>query len=258
MDDPEAELELLHATYRQFSTVNRWIARWPTLYRRWMRPVFRELSGGEDRGLPGCERGPVLTVLDVGCGGGDLAWLLGHLAARDGFRVEVTGIDPDPRAFRFARDQAAGGGPPGVRGAAGSVSFRNARAETLARAGERFDVVVSNHVLHHLPEGEVSSFMETVASLTRHRALVADIERSLPAWHLFGALTRLPGFRGSFVREDGLVSIRRSFTWEELQDLVPPGWRVTRVAPFRLVARWDAAGRLDEAGPPRPSRHGAP
>ncbi len=234
MDRPDVDPALLHATYRRFALVNRFLARWPTLYRRFLRPVLAPASRGADRGLPGCERGPLVTILDVGSGGGDLARLLAHLATKDGFRVEVTGIDPDPRAHRFARDGQVGG-------AGGAVTFRQAHAGDLVEEGRRYDLVVSNHVLHHLPPGGVGAFLGTVEALARRRALVADIERSPMAWHLFGALTRLPGFRGSLIRDDGLLSIRRSFTRDELQAEVPPGWQVGRMTPARLLALRDPA-----------------
>src|SRR5699024_7840642 len=43
------------------------------------------------------------TVLDIGCGGGDVACALARWARRDGVDLRVTGIDPDPRAHDWAR-----------------------------------------------------------------------------------------------------------------------------------------------------------
>ena len=44
-----------------------------------------------------------LRVLDVGTGGADLPRSLARWAARRGARVEVLGIDPEPRAIAYAR-----------------------------------------------------------------------------------------------------------------------------------------------------------
>ena len=41
----------------------------------------------------------------------------------------------------------------------------------------------------------------------------------------------------SFIRVDGLISIRRSYTPSELSAAVPPGWRVEKRMPARLLLR---------------------
>lgn len=213
MDRPDCDPERLRNTYRDFPVVNRWLAGWSHLYRRYLRPV-----------LAGSAPGRIATLLDVGSGGGDVARHLAALARRDGIALEVTGIDPDPRAVAFARSKDA----PGVR-------FRTAWASELAAVGERFDLVVSNHVLHHLPDHDLRSFLDTLEALARRRALCSDIARSRVGYLLFATVTA-PFFRDSYLRTDGLVSIRRSYTRAELAAAVPAGWEVRSAFPFRLLA----------------------
>jgi SAM-dependent methyltransferase len=147
-------------------------------------PVLRAVAG-EERGLEGCERGRPIRLLDVGSGGGDLAREIQRWGRRDGFRLEVTGIDPDPRALAYAR--SAIDAEPGP-----VVTFRQARAADLVAAGERFHVVVSNHVLHHLATAEVPGFLADLEALASHRVVVSDIERSTVGYALFSALAALP------------------------------------------------------------------
>jgi hypothetical protein len=45
---------------------------------------------------------------------------------------------------------------------------------------------------------------------------------------------------GTFIRVDGLRSIRRSFTVPELRDVLPGGWRAEAAAPHRVLAIRDA------------------
>ena len=40
MDDPDCNLDLLHATYRQFKTVNRLIGGWNRIYKSYIRPAL--------------------------------------------------------------------------------------------------------------------------------------------------------------------------------------------------------------------------
>ena len=223
MDDPGCDEATLLRTYAQFRVINAAVTGWRGTYRDLVRPVLR-------RDLP-------TTVLDVGCGGGDLARSLRRWAARDGYRLEVTGIDPEPRALAWAtsRPQVAG------------VTFRQGFSSDLVAEGAEFDVVVSNHVLHHLDDGQLQGLLADSARLARRRAVHSDIARNGWAYGLFSVAT-LPFFPGSYIRADGLVSIRRSYTPAELAAVLPPGWRVETRVPFRNLAVHDVPGGRDGDG----------
>jgi hypothetical protein len=60
-----------------------------------------------------------------------------------------------------------------------------------------------------------------------------DLIRSPAAFALF-SVAALP-FRQSFIREDGLTSIRRSYTRAELAAAAPPGWSVEHSSVFHQV-----------------------
>ncbi|MFF2317183.1 class I SAM-dependent methyltransferase [Arthrobacter sp. NPDC058097] len=209
MDRADCDPDRLHRTYKQFALVNRVVSGWHRLYRTRVRP----LAAGSGQA----------TLLDVGCGGGDLAVMLARWAARDGVPLHVTGVDPDERAFRFA---AARKPIPGVE-------FRQAGSGDLLAEGKRYDVVISNHVLHHLTTAELQAFLDDSARLARSLALHNDLSRSAAAYALFSA-GALP-LTGSYIRGDGLTSIRRSYTVPELAAVVPAGWTVEPHAPFHCL-----------------------
>src|SRR5690606_11885498 len=141
-----------------------------------------------------------------------------------------TALDADDRAIRWARERGGG------------VSYRCAHTRALVVAGERFDMVVSNHLLHHLIGTELSDLLADSVRLVAEHGLVLhrDIARSRFAYRAFAAGT-WPFARnvlaGSFIREDGLTSIRRSYTAREIASAVPPGWHVRQVFPSRLELR---------------------
>ena len=212
MDLPDCDPVRLERTYRQFGLVNGALSGWRRLYRQEIRPLLSAESA--------------TTLLDVGSGGGDLAIRLSRWAAKDRVRLHVTGIDPDGRAHAFAA------GRPPLPG----VDFRQAHTTELLREGLSFDVVISNHVLHHLQPAGLQQFLADSEALARTKVLHNDLRRSPAAYALF-SVAALP-FRGSFIREDGLTSIRRSYTPQELAALAPPGWRVERTSAFhQLLAR---------------------
>lgn len=215
MDDPDCDLARLHTTLRRFSVVNRLVSGWGTVYRSRVAPHLRRL-------------GRPARVLDLGCGGGDVIARLAALARREGLVAEWVGVDPDERALAVARRYAG----PGIR-------FEATDSAALRAAGERFDLVISNHVLHHLDEAAFAAFRDDSLALVedgpRGLVLHGDIARGRAAYGLY-AVGITPLAPGSFLRTDGLRSIRRSFTAPELADALGPGWRVEQPAPFRVLA----------------------
>ncbi len=209
MDDPACNLGKLRATYARFGTVNRIFSGWWTLYQRYLRP---RLSADRSSRL-----------LDVGFGGGDIPRALLSWAERDGLALCIKAIDPDPRAAAFAHDS-----PLHSR-----LSFEQTDTHTLRTRGESFDIVISNHLLHHLSDAEVKGLCCDSAALGRV-VLHNDIARADVAYIGFAALTG-PFFRGSFITPDGLTSVRRSYTPDELRAVVPSGWRVSSPYPYRLL-----------------------
>lgn len=215
MDDPGADLRMLERTYRRFTLVNATLSGWRGLYRRRIRPLVR----GRD-----------IRILDIGSGGGDIARALAAWSAGDAARTQVVAADADDRATEWASEQD---GP-------SNVSYVTATSRELRDAGEQFDFVVSNHLLHHLSERELMAVLEDSTGLLRPAglALHSDIARSAAAYALFGAVTwpfTRNLLRDSFIRDDGLTSIRRSYTAQELDAATPAEWRATSAIPYRVI-----------------------
>ncbi|MBW8763059.1 MAG: methyltransferase domain-containing protein [Microbacterium sp.] len=221
MDDPHADQRMLEHTYRRFALINSVVSRPGLLYRRDIRPRAR--------------RGRV-RILDVGSGGGDLCRMLAARLRRDGLPAHITALDADDRATRWASAHDAGA----------AVRYLCAHTADLVRVGETFDIVLSNHVLHHLGPDELQQLLSETRVLAGDGGLVVhgDIARSRFAYVLFAALT-LPLAKnllaGSFIRDDGLTSIRRSYTASELAAVAPSGWQVRTGIPSRIELRWGPA-----------------
>lgn len=219
MDETSADRRMLERTYLRFEPVNRVVSRPGLLYRRDIRPR--------------AGRGP-LRILDVGAGGGDLCRLLAARLRRDRLRAEITALDADERAVSWARARDGGAG----------IRYLHAMTADLVDAGEVFDVVLSNHLLHHLTVEELPRLLEESMRLVHPAGLVLhrDIARSRAAYVLFAIGTlplRSTLLAGSFIREDGLTSIRRSYTVRELSATAPAGWSVRGGVPGRLELRWE-------------------
>jgi 2-polyprenyl-6-hydroxyphenyl methylase/3-demethylubiquinone-9 3-methyltransferase len=111
-----------------------------------------------------------LRMLDIGCGGGILCEPLARLGAA------MVGIDPAANNIAVAQRHA---GQAGL-----AIDYRAATAETLAAAGENFDIVLAMEVVEHVTD--VGLFVALAAALVRPGGLlfVATINRTMKSFAL--------------------------------------------------------------------------
>jgi 2-polyprenyl-3-methyl-5-hydroxy-6-metoxy-1,4-benzoquinol methylase len=221
--DETCEPEVLENTYRNFAYINRVVSRWHYVYKHYLRPLAVKTRP--------------LELLDVGFGGGDVIAQLCRWAQQDGVDVRIHAIDSDARALEYVQKHRN----------LTSVTFEHATSRELVSRGQKFDAVISNHLLHHLDESSVHALCQDSRYLSRHLVVHNDLERSALAYAGFGVVTA-PLFRRSFIREDGLISIRRSFSKVELEHLAPAGWQVNRLFPYRLLLTYQHSPATQEEG----------
>lgn len=106
-----------------------------------------------------------LKLLDIGCGGG----LVSEPMARAGFAV--TGADASGKNIAAASLHGQQGGL--------SIDYRQTTAETLAEAGETFDVVLNLEVIEHV--ADLKSYLAASARLVAPGGImiVASLNKTL-------------------------------------------------------------------------------
>ena len=213
MDRPDCDPLLLSNTYRQFTTINKLLSGWGTIYRNEIRPL-----------LLSCESVP--SILDIGCGGGDILRFLRERCKKDGIEVSFTGIDPDSRSMDYLAGVPADP----------AINYRMCTSSQLLTEGRQFDLVLSNHLMHHLSEEALLQVVSDAESLSRKLVLFTDIERSRTGLFLFGMVAPLL-FKESYIVEDGIISIKKSYTKNELRDLLPSHVVVQHSFPFRVLVK---------------------
>lgn len=216
MDRSDCDRNKLFQTYSQFRIINRLLSQWKVIYKRWIRP---KLSAQK-----------INTFLDIGFGGGDISLTLADFARQDGFSISITAVDTDSRALQYIQEK-------GIYDP--DIKFIYQDALELAEQGETFDFIISNHLLHHLPEQKFPGFLSACETMAEQRVIFNDIHRSDFSIPLFWSFTSI-FFRNSFIKEDGIKSIRKSFTQNELKALHPQGWYSQKIFPFRLLLMYDA------------------
>jgi SAM-dependent methyltransferase len=171
--------------------------------------------------------GPSPRILDAGCGSGDV---LAELRRAGGGRALAVGLDLKPLHLAAA--------PEGIHRVAGDV-------RALPFAPRSFDVVTASLFLHHFDAPELPAVLAGLWSLARRALVVNDLRRARVPY-VFGRLTFRALFRSPVSVADGLTSIRRAFTDDELAEAFAaagiPGARIRRTWPYRLVAVAERAG----------------
>jgi 2-polyprenyl-3-methyl-5-hydroxy-6-metoxy-1,4-benzoquinol methylase len=172
------------------------------------------------------------SVLDVACGHGDALRRIATMARRHGQEARLIGLDMNPWAIRAATE------------ATDDPAITYVTGDVFAYQPEpRPDFVISAQFTHHLTAVEIVRFIRWMEATAQCGWFISDLHRHWLPYYGFPLLARA-AFWHRFVREDGQISIARSFRATEwhalLQEagLKPPDVAVTWHLPFRLcVAR---------------------
>lgn len=174
-------------------------------------------------------RGGPFRVLDVGFGDGDMLRRIARWAARRGHGVELVGVDLNPRSELAARAHT----PP-------EMAIRWITGDYADLAGERWDVVISSLVAHHMTHAQLVDFLRFMDAHARAGWLVNDLHRHRFAHGGFPLLALLAGWH-RIVRFDGTLSIARSYRPAEWPPILAEAGvrdaRVYRAFPFRLCVQ---------------------
>lgn len=170
--------------------------------------------------------GRSLKVLDVGFGHGDMLRRIARWGAKRGVICELVGIDLNPRSEEVARAATPADLP---------ITYRTGDYAMLA--GEGWDAVVSSLVAHHMSHEQLLAFLGFMERESARGWLVNDLHRHALAHFGYPLLARVMGWH-RIVREDGTLSIARSYRPEEWPDILEnaaiDGAEVRRWFPFRL------------------------
>jgi ubiquinone/menaquinone biosynthesis C-methylase UbiE len=172
---------------------------------------FNRIGGGrairnELRRLSGSWRGPI-RILDVGSGSADIPRMIARWARRARLPVTIVCLDSSDDALAWAR---------GASREFPELRFVRGDARSLPFAPRSFDYVVCSLLLHHLGDEQVVRALQAFEGVAARGLVLCDVIRRRRAWLWAKAVTT---FGNAVVRFDGPLSVRRSFTLEEIREL---------------------------------------
>lgn len=164
-------------------------------------------------GASGRGDGSGLDVVDLGCGPGNISFLL----ARRWPAARVLGIDGSAAMLTIA-ERRRRREPAGLE----QLRFRRVVLPDRSLAGP-FDVIVSNSLLHHLHDPAV--FWASVAQLARQASwvYVRDLRRPSSLLELAGLVERHAAAAAPVLRRDFAASLNAAFTPAEVRQQLRQG-----------------------------------
>lgn len=169
------------------------------------------------------------SVLDVGAGSGELLRVVAEFARKSNRKTNLTGLELNERSAQAILEESKNYAEiTAIRGDALNLPFDD----------DSFDYVICSLFTHHFTDENVIKILREMNRAARRGIYVIDLHRHKAAYFLYTKFLSLV-IRSSLVREDGALSILRSFKPDELENLARnAGLRninVKRHLPFRLV-----------------------
>jgi SAM-dependent methyltransferase len=192
-------------------------------------PVLRWL----DRALKDYPKDRPVTVLDIGCGYGDLLRAIRVWAQKRGRPVRLIGVDLSSQVIDVAR---------AVTSAHGDIDYHAADIFTFTPPVP-IDFAVTSLVAHHLPDELIVRFLRWMETMSARGWMIYDLQRSIVPFHfiaLAGVVLRLH----PVVTYDGRISVARSLTRREWEERLAAAGIPRAVVDLRWFMFRFAIGRL--------------
>jgi 2-polyprenyl-3-methyl-5-hydroxy-6-metoxy-1,4-benzoquinol methylase len=174
---------------------------------------INQLLGGNQLTLRGVQelignisKATAITIVDVGCGNGDMLRTLADYGLKNNLNFQLIGIDANSFTVKHAQ-QLSQNYP--------NISYQCEDIFDKSFKELKYDIVLCTLTLHHFKDNEIIHLLNVFNANSNIGIVINDLHRSAIAYRLFQALCFV--FRlNNMSREDGLISILRGFKKVEL------------------------------------------
>ncbi len=200
MDRPQVVSEELQVDLRNLQQLNRYFGSYALIrhfLRRWFSP------------------GSSVSAIDFCTGFGDIPRFIIDWCRSHGVSARISAVDSQPATLQLATERSS---------SYPEITFAVSDVFKFVPPGP-VDFVFCSLALHHFPDDAAIRLLQQASSLARRGVLVADLERTdLGIAAIYLLTTCL--FREPMTRFDARLSIRRAFSFTEMQGLATQaGWR---------------------------------
>ena len=169
------------------------------------------------------------SVLDVGAGSGELLRVTAKWARETSRRASLVGLELNERSAQAILDESTD-----FR----EISSVRASGFELPFGDGSFDYAIQSLTLHHFDDAGAVKILREMARVARRGIFVIDLNRNPVAYLFYTTIGHL-FLHNRLIREDGALSILKSFTPEEMEQIARqaglPNAKVDKHFPSRLV-----------------------
>lgn len=196
MDDFSMKGDLLRDTLDKLGNINKWLGG------------NRVTLDGIKKLLKNHPKDKIYTILDLGCGHGDILRLIADFGRKNNYKFKLIGIDANQDTIDYANELSV---------SYSELSFRNEDVFSEAFQELDYNIVLATLFLHHFKNEEIKSLLATFSNKATLGIVVNDLHRSKIAYGLFKLLGLV--ISNDMIKQDGLTSILRAFKREDLVDI---------------------------------------
>lgn len=149
-----------------------------------------------------------LTIVDVGCGNGDMLRAIANYGNKNNLKFNLIGIDANAYtvdyAIKLSKEYP-------------NISYKCEDIFNEAFTQLKYDIVLCTLTLHHFKNNEIDYLIQLFSKQARLGIVINDLHRHSIAYRAFQVICFI--FRlNKMSKQDGLVSILRGFKKQELID----------------------------------------
>jgi 2-polyprenyl-3-methyl-5-hydroxy-6-metoxy-1,4-benzoquinol methylase len=198
MDDLSCSGEVVYQTLRELEFINTWLGG--------NAVTIDALSTV----LKTMEKGQPHSLVDLGCGGGDMLRLVNRFARKEGYKLGLTGVDANPNIIAFARENNSD---------LGNVEFETLNIFSPTFFQHHYDIAIATLFFHHFTSDELTNFLQNLRGNVSTAIIINDIHRHPLAYYSIRFLTSIFS-KSSMVKFDAPLSVRRAFKRKDLVDII--------------------------------------
>jgi 2-polyprenyl-3-methyl-5-hydroxy-6-metoxy-1,4-benzoquinol methylase len=152
-----------------------------------------------------------ISVVDLGCGGGDMMMYLFDWARQHKYALQFSGIDANPAIIDYARKHTAG---------YANIDYQHCNIFDASFQHQTFDIIHCSLFAHHFTDDLLSQLLRQLLRQCRVGIVINDLHRHPVSYYFTKWIIRALS-RSEMVRYDSVVSVARSFTrndWKKILD----------------------------------------
>lgn len=196
MDDFSVEGNLLRDSLDSLANINKWLGG-NIVTLNGIKKVLKEYNKQKP-----------LTILDMGCGNGDMLRELAKYGKKAGYHFTLIGIDANRHTINYAEELSVN--YPEI-----SYLQQDVFSEDFQQL--QYDLVLATLFLHHFSEDEIIKLLSPILKKATLGIVVNDLNRNKLAYYLFRFLCLF--IKNPMTKEDGLISVLRAFKKEDLEKI---------------------------------------